>query len=437
MQPSGRVRACGRILGRSCPGPLRRSYVAALALLLAIGAAVGGVRAEEYRLQPGDVLEISVAGISQLSGRAPVQIDGSLSFPMIGSISAAGWTISEARDRIQAALASQLHVIYLPDGSEVMRAVEREQVSASVVEYRPVFVTGDVVQPGEIAFRPGMTARQLIAAAGGLASSAGLLPGYDPIQLRSDYAAAWHAAVAASARVWQLRTQLGETVEFARDAWPSAPGVAESLDEILRVEQDITEVRESDHVNERSFLARQVEQISGQIGVLRNQLAAEKEGEQADADMLATALEAARKGVYTQARLQDIRGAALISSTRRLQTTVDLMQLERRQTEASRELERLDERRRLDLLEQLQAARTVEGRERARLTGASEKLDAAGLALPSPADRADGFEVVIVRQNVAHPLDAGYETEVRPGDVVEVRRRSDAAAIGSNQGGSS
>ncbi len=407
---------------------LRQAALALAAAALATGVLARGAAAEEYRLGPGDVVEISVAGLPDMTTRAPVQIDGSLSLPVVGVVDAAGSTLSETRDRIQTAIASRLLRIYLPDGSETMRTVDRDQVSASVVEYRPVFVSGDVAQPGQMPFRPGMTVRQVIAAAGGLAPAAPLAPGYDPIALRAEYGAAWHAAAAASARVWRLRNQLGEDVAFGRDAWPPPPGPGDTLDDLLRVETEIAETRASNNAHESRFLEQQVTQINGQIAVLQRQLTAESKGEEEDAEALATALKASEKGIYTQARLHDIRSAALISSTRRLQTEVNLMQLERRLKEVARELERQGEDGRLDRLAELQEARIVEGRERARLLGASEKLSAAGLALPSASGGAGVPEVTIIRSADAGPRSATFESEIEPGDVIEVKRRMEAAS---------
>ena len=40
-------------------------------------------------------------------------------------------------------------------------------VVATVVEYRPIYVNGDVSKPGEHPFRPQMTVRQAVALSGG------------------------------------------------------------------------------------------------------------------------------------------------------------------------------------------------------------------------------------------------------------------------------
>lgn len=235
---------------------LQRASHLCAAVAISIAACSVAAFAQEYRLQPGDVIEFSVTGMPEMGTRAAIQIDGSLSFPAVGVIKAAGRPISEIRDRIAATLSSRLRTVFLPDGSQVMRVVEYDEVSASVVEYRPIFVSGDVTQPGERPFRPGMTVRQVIAASGGVISVMPIAPGYNPSALRSDYTVAWNAAVAASARVWRLKKELGEDVEFDRNAWPAAPEPDDAIEIFLRVETDIYQTRTKTFRMKAGFSAR-------------------------------------------------------------------------------------------------------------------------------------------------------------------------------------
>src|SRR5262249_60541281 len=46
--------------------------------------------AAEYRLDVGDVIEISIARIPILQRRVPIQLDGTVSFPLLGSMVVAG-----------------------------------------------------------------------------------------------------------------------------------------------------------------------------------------------------------------------------------------------------------------------------------------------------------------------------------------------------------
>src|SRR5690242_21525338 len=166
----------------------------------------------EYRLQGGDVVEISVSGAPELRQRAPVQIDGTITFPTIGTFAVEGVEISDVRNKIQSAVATKIFRIRTPDGRDLSRMVERDEVAATIVEYRPVFITGDVTRPGEQAFRPRMTVRQALAAAGGFAvlARSSVTP-FDAPNLRSEYITEWLNLAREHVRIWRIRTQMGET----------------------------------------------------------------------------------------------------------------------------------------------------------------------------------------------------------------------------------
>src|SRR5271169_3387337 len=75
-----------------------------------------GIASAEYLLGVGDVIEITVARVPDLQRRVPVQMDGTISFPMLGSINALGISQLELQTRIQATLASKVIRVRLPDG---------------------------------------------------------------------------------------------------------------------------------------------------------------------------------------------------------------------------------------------------------------------------------------------------------------------------------
>jgi len=107
----------------------------------------------DYRLSPGDRLEIDVYEEPELSGKFIVDGGGGIVLPLIGSVSLKGLTIAEAQTLIQNRLA---------DGVLVQPAV-----NLRLTEYRPVFVTGRVRNPGSYILIPGESVKAAIAAAGG------------------------------------------------------------------------------------------------------------------------------------------------------------------------------------------------------------------------------------------------------------------------------
>ncbi|SFI52514.1 polysaccharide biosynthesis/export family protein [Albimonas pacifica] len=421
---------------RARPAGPRAAAAGALAAALSL-AAPGPAPAQEapYRLQPGDVIAISVAGLPALDRRAEIQLDGAVPVPMIGETPAAGRTLAELREALRTALAGRLLPTWTPDGRERLQAVSREQVGVWVAEHRPVFVSGDVARPGALPFRPGMTARQALAAAGGLmrpAPQAGLA--LDPEALRIDHAAAWLALAAADARIWRLRRELAAAGApepaaevFAPASPPPDAASAAALARAVETQRALFDERAGDAARERAHLAGALDQLDAQIAVLQEQVVVERRREEADAADLAVAQGHAEKGIYTQSRLADIRSAALISATRRLQTEAGLMALQRRRTEDARTLERLDVQRRLDTLDALAAAGVRREADRARHEATLARLRLAGLA-PVPTE--EGEPVLLVT-----PDRGGAETAVEPdrllapGDVVRVQRAASEAPL--------
>ena len=239
---------------------LRRSIISFKTGLLAAAlcCSLNPARAE-YRLQGGDVVEISVSGVPELRQRAPVQLDGSITFPVVGTFMVEGVEFSEIRTKLQSAVASKIFRIRTPDGRELSRMFERDEVAATIVEYRPVFVTGDVTRPGEQAFRPRMTARQALASAGGFSALARAnATSFDAANLRSEYITVWLTLAREHARVWRIKTELGENIELGSES--HSAGAGSRYDDLANCEASKLEYRKasaSDHERQKTSFGDQ------------------------------------------------------------------------------------------------------------------------------------------------------------------------------------
>ena len=91
----------------------------------------------EYRVGPGDVLEIEVYDDPELSGLVTIQHGGEISFPLLGDVGVNGLTAREVRETLTRLLAKD----YLVD----------PQVAVGVKEHRSQWITlvGEVVRPGK------------------------------------------------------------------------------------------------------------------------------------------------------------------------------------------------------------------------------------------------------------------------------------------------
>ncbi len=124
-----------------------------------------GQESEEYRLVPGDVINILVLNDQSLSGEQIIGPDGFIRLPLIGAIQAAGLTLDELTERLQQALSKFIRRPKL--------AVTLKQFPASL---RRVYVLGEVKNPGAYQIPPGITPTvfDAVALAGGFTENADL-----------------------------------------------------------------------------------------------------------------------------------------------------------------------------------------------------------------------------------------------------------------------
>jgi polysaccharide export outer membrane protein len=384
----------------------------------------------EYRLGPGDVIEVSVAGIPELRQRASVQFDGSISLPLVSALPIAGLTPSEMQANIQFALATRIFRQRIADGREKILTIEPGEVAATIVEYRPIYVGGDVLKPGEQPYRPQMTVRQALTLAGygSTQSHAGNAP-LESAELRGQYTALWTEFIKEHVHIWRLRSELGEKLESDQKL-PDTPLPSSVVSHIAKVETDQLNTRTTDFEREKSFLQRSIKEADQHIDVLTDQQRKEEQGMEADAQELQRMNELLGKGSVTMGRVTEARRALLLSSTRKLQTHALQMQVRRQLSELARQLEKMDDQRRMTLLKELQEANTSLHATRAKLQGIAEKLEfLGGPQATSPDGRRPEFRVYRKSESGEARFVAGPDSELEPGDVIEVATALEIARI--------
>lgn len=144
-----------------------RHVVTSLLLFVALLApdAAYGQTLQEYRIGPGDKLNITVFGHQDLSVVSVVDGAGQISLPLIGSIPANSKTLSQLQQEITEALDKDYII--------------NPRVNLEVVNYRPFYILGDVNKPGSYPYIEGMTVRMAVAIAGGFKFRAEDLWGQD------------------------------------------------------------------------------------------------------------------------------------------------------------------------------------------------------------------------------------------------------------------
>jgi polysaccharide biosynthesis/export protein len=143
-----------------------RGIILALAVLLGVctGAAAQQQQTDNYPLQPGDSIQVSVWQDPRLNRTVVVGPDGMVSFPLAGHIRAAGMTTQA----LESLLSEQLRPNYKTD-PEVTVTLSGAN---AVITGSQVFVTGEVQKPGPVFIKTGTSVVQVIALSGGLSKFA-------------------------------------------------------------------------------------------------------------------------------------------------------------------------------------------------------------------------------------------------------------------------
>ena len=420
---SGEAPPSGRRALRPSVSYDMRSFLLAAAILCTVTPAKA-----EYRLQMGDIIEISVARLPEFKQRVPVQMDGTISYPLLGTISVMGLSPTELQARVQAKLAAK---VFRPSGSEHSVAIDPDEVAAIVAEYRPIYVDGDIAKPGEQVYRPLMTVRKAIALSGGydVARLRMNNPILETADLRSESETLWTEYAKEQAHIWRLKEELGEGITFDQKSLLDVPIAQSTALTIVNIEAETLKAHQADKRAEKTFLQRGINQAEAEIQILSDQEKAEDDGAKADDEDYERTKALFDRGTLPILRVTDARRAMLLSSTRKLQTKAQLMQTQRQRDDLSRQIERLDGQRQSDLLRELGDATLALNKIRFKLQSTEEKLQYTALAR-TQLRRGFGNKpaITVVRngtKGVEH-LVADEEFELQPGDVVEVALRDDS-----------
>lgn len=132
---------------------LRHTIVVAMLLFVLGGQVFAGTG--DYRVGPGDVIEISVWKDDSLTRKVTIPPDGVISFPLIGDFDAGGKTVKDIRNVVTNKLRE-----YVQDAAVSVTLLEINSMKA--------YVIGKVKKPGEFSVDMDTTVMQMLSMAGGL-----------------------------------------------------------------------------------------------------------------------------------------------------------------------------------------------------------------------------------------------------------------------------
>jgi len=137
------------------------AFCSIVAGLVQVSSAQDTATTELYRVQPGDMLQISVWKELDLQQQVLIRPDGGFSFPLAGDVDATGKSVEDLRvelvDRLQ-------------------RYIAEPVVTVTIAEIggNRIYVIGQVNGPGEFVMNPRLDVMQALSLAGGTTPFANL-----------------------------------------------------------------------------------------------------------------------------------------------------------------------------------------------------------------------------------------------------------------------
>lgn len=385
--------------------PRRRGAPAATILLLLAGLVTGlatglgaGPARAEYQLSSGDVLDVNVFRVPELSRQATVDVDGRIAVPPLGLIAVRGHTLDEVSQTIESLLAAR---DILPDA----------EVTVGLAAARPVFVGGDVAAPGSFPYQPELSVRRAIALAGGL-GLAGARAAVEQIPtLRGERAGLAAEAYRLQARVARLTAELAGGDSFVaasgRDGLPA--GVADLETEQLRASEE-------ERAKQRAHLERGVALESERIDTLVAQQALQQQILANQAEEMKRIREIQDRGLTNLARVQDEQRVFETMQERESDTAAQIAQARTQLEDARHEFDRFDAREKAELERQLQEASYAANAADVQMKAVDARLAMLGYT------GGDEPEVTIYRfrDGAEVTVPATESTPLEPGDMLTV-----------------
>lgn len=408
-------------------GPfLSRATRGALVPALVLAAlAASPARGDEtpYVLRIGDEVKITVFKEPDMSGTYKVGATGAVSVPGIGDIKTAGLTPIELRNAATQALTDLHHA--------------NPNVTVEVIQYSPVYIMGDVRNPGRQPFTPGLTALQLIALAGGYPLPLGAAEAdgtaREVEKNKADLAISREKYASQAMKRARLLAERDGKASFDVPSNLDAMIPKERIEQIKASEMHLLRSRAVEEEQRVKLLRKQAEEVvKGRValeeqleatrrlkGIVDQELKNIRDLKERGLTASTRVLELERISADTEMRINN--GISLISQANQSLASIDL--LVKQTAEAAR----------VKIAEQLVDTETELVVLNRQIASAISFLNMSGVST-SGALGGQGEvsrRLSVVRKGDPEPILVSENTQVRPGDVLIVTRVMDAAPVGA------
>ncbi|OHV84989.1 polysaccharide biosynthesis/export family protein [Rhizobium sp. LCM 4573] len=384
-----------------------RTSLAGLFLCLSF---IGAAAQTTYRLQPGDTLQVWIAQEPELGREIVIAPDGWLSFPLAGHLKGADLSLSE----LEAQLLDRLKPYFkdVPNLTIMLRPNAQHQSL--------IYVTGEVVTPGEYPHRPDMTVLHGISVAGGVYRTTLLAADQDrSVVVQREVEHAGKHLEELKARIQRLEAELKEATTLGTpEELASNPALAQeqsllnSRREAVSLEERAQ--RQAEELTERNAAAlrEQVDMVSKRVDLAKRRLQS------------ITTLVAKGGAESSQQMVQEGVIAELEGQISRLMS--EIATADRARLAENARYESARQERHTQLLVELNAARRDQEETQARLSDSTRIMSIYGenaLANQQRARRVLSYRIVRSVDGEIRELDATETTPLMPGDLLRLSYR--------------
>ena len=377
----------------------------------------------EYRLGPGDELDLSVFDHPELSAsKKIIQADGSISIPRIGRVSASNIGISALKNIIEEKLMNIL-------------GISNPSVSIEITRYRQFYVAGYVANPGSYEYVPDITALQAISLAGGL------------FRLSADNLGSFLELARVRERLAQYREQIAISLvrreRFLAERDDTKIAIPEEINSfigpdrkqsLVNRESDLIEKRRNAYLGELSILTDLGEELDKEISALKAQRSAKEEQLKLIVQEADTLRSLKERQLVTQSR-------SLAIDRERISTEADVLEVTALIARSQTSRRRIDQdklnlttKRNLEILNGLKEEDDTIALLRHLIDAGQRQLgvaDGLPISAQQEVDSTIGSRALIVvraDKDEAKTLPIGLNEKILPGDVLYVPRLFEGAS---------
>ncbi|MBD9374384.1 polysaccharide biosynthesis/export family protein [Rhizobium sp. ARZ01] len=398
---------------------------------LVLGGVGAPAVAEAGKLVPQTRIRLSVVqwmptkGIYEkweaLGGEYTVAEDGTVSLPVLGTVSIGDLDESALAAKVADQLKAKIGL------------VERPDTSVAIIEYPPVYVVGDVTTPGEYKFREGLTALQALALAGGTYRQVDV-SGLGQAEVVGDLRELDDQILRSTIRLARLEAEMAGANDFRFDPPPDDDGALAAT--IYNQEKQIFAARAAANERQSRSYSALRELMNREIDTLEKKIANNDEDISSVRKELSTIKPMVEKGVILPTRQVDLERTLRGYRASRLDMVTAIMRAQQNISEATRNLEGLTDNRRVDVTAQIQSERgSMKQLQVRRDTRQKRLLDMLGgdATLPSTVT-SPAFSISRQIEGKTEEFAASETTALKPGDVVRVLRTRSVSAPSQSSG---